>query len=240
MEVTALYRTTADLVPPRLDEAAALPWALDQVPAGWRAIVVDNGSTDGTAENAVELGAMVMHEPQRGFGAACHTGLLAETAEFVCFCDRDASVAPALSPAVAGPVLDGSADLAVGHRRPVTRRAWPLHARLTNLEPARLIRRRTGLRPHDLGPIRAARRASLCAVDLTGRRSDYPRQMVRAADAGWRVAETEAPYRPRTGRSKVTGTWLGTWPAVRDMRAILAERPAADPVFAATTRGTGR
>ncbi|MER7163333.1 glycosyltransferase family 2 protein, partial [Streptomyces lydicus] len=228
-----------DVVLPCLDEAEALPWVLDRIPSGWRAIVVDNGSTDGSAEIARALGAHVVHEPRRGFGAACHAGLTAATADIVCFCDCDASLDPALLPTVAGPVLDGSADLVLGCRRPVTRRAWPLHARLANLELARLIRRRTGLRLHDLGPMRAARRESLHALDLTDRRSGYPLQMVvRAADAGWRVAETEVPYRPRTGRSKVTGTWLGTWHAVRDMRAVLAERPALDPVSAATAPGT--
>ncbi|MFD4953691.1 glycosyltransferase family 2 protein [Streptomyces sp. NPDC058451] len=230
-----------DVVLPCLDEAEALPWVLDRVPSGWRAIVVDNGSTDGSADLARALGAHVVHEPHRGFGAACHAGLAAATADVVCFCDCDASLDPALLPAVAGPVLDGSADLLLGRRRPVTRRAWPLHARLANVELARLIRRRTGLRLHDLGPMRAARRESLLALGLTDRRSGYPLQMVvRAADAGWRVEETDVPYRPRTGRSKVTGTWRGTWQAVRDMRAVLAERPAADPVSAVTTRGTGR
>lgn len=230
-----------DVVLPCLDEAEALPWVLDRVPSDWRAIVVDNGSTDGSADIARALGAHVVHEPRRGFGAACHAGLAAATADVVCFCDCDASLDPALLSAVAGPVLDGSADLVLGRRRPVTRRAWPLHARLANVELARLIRRRTGLRLHDLGPMRAARRESLLALGLTDRRSGYPLQMVvRAADAGWRVEETDVPYRPRTGRSKVTGTWRGTWQAVRDMRAVLAARPAADPVSAVTTRGTGR
>lgn len=89
-----------------------------------------------------------------------------------------------------------------------------------------MLRRRTGLRLHDLGPMRAGRRADLLALDLTDRRSGYPLQMVvRASDAGLRVAETDVPYLPRTGRSKVTGTWRGTWQAVRDMRAVLREPP---------------
>ncbi|MET8720192.1 glycosyltransferase family 2 protein [Streptomyces misionensis] len=229
-----------DVVLPCLDEAKALPWVLGRIPAGWRAIVVDNGSTDGSADLARTLGAQVVHEPRRGFGAACHAGLTAATADVVCFCDCDASLDPALLPAVAGPVLDGAADLVLGRRRPVTRRAWPLHARLANLELARLVHRRTGLRLHDLGPMRAARRTALLALDLTDRRSGYPLQtVVRAADAGWRVTETDVPYRPRTGRSKVTGTWRGTWQAVRDMRTVLAERPAGRPV-SGTAAGAGR
>ncbi|MGW5064212.1 glycosyltransferase family 2 protein [Streptomyces sp. NPDC004096] len=230
-----------DVVLPCLDEADALPWVLERVPSGWRAIVVDNGSTDGSADIARALGAHVVHEPRRGFGAACHAGLTAATADVVCFCDCDASLDPALLPAIAGPVLDGAADLVLGRRRPVTRRAWPLHARLANLELARLIHRRTGLRLHDLGPMRAARREPLLALHLTDRRSGYPLQMlVRAADAGWQVKETDVPYRPRTGRSKVTGTWRGTWHAVQDMRAVLAEPPATDRVHTHTARGAGR
>lgn len=229
-----------DVVLPCLDEAEALPWVLGRIPAGWRAIVVDNGSTDGSADLARALGAHVVHEPRRGFGAACHAGLTAATADVVCFCDCDASLDPALLPAVAEPVLDGAADLVLGRRRPVTRRAWPLHARLAHLELARLVHRRTGLRLHDLGPMRAARRTALLALDLTDRRSGYPLQtVVRAADAGWRVTETDVPYRPRTGRSKVTGTWRGTWQAVRDMRAVLAERPAARPA-SGTAAGASR
>ncbi|GAA5053458.1 glycosyltransferase family 2 protein [Streptomyces similanensis] len=240
IETSPCAPAPVDVVLPCLDEAEALPWVLDRIPAGWRAIVVDNGSTDGSADIARARGAHVVHEPRRGFGAACHAGLTAATADVVCFCDCDASLDPALLPAVAGPVLDGSADLVLGRRRPVTRRAWPPHARLANLELARLIRRRTGLRLHDLGPMRAARREPLLALDLTDRRSGYPLQtVVRAADAGWRVTETDVPYRPRAGRSKVTGTWRGTWQAVRDMRAVLAERPPA-PAVPGTAAGARR
>ncbi|MFB8247576.1 glycosyltransferase family 2 protein [Streptomyces sp. NPDC055952] len=217
-----------DVVLPCLDEAAALPWVLSRIPRHWRAIVVDNGSTDRSAEIARAHGAHVVTEPRRGFGAACHAGLTAATADVVCFCDCDASLDPALLPRLVAPLTDGTADLVLGRRRPTTFRAWPPHARLAGLELARLIRRRTGLRLHDLGPMRAARRAGLVALDLTDRRSGYPLQMVvRAADAGWRVQETDVPYHPRTGRSKVTGTWRGTWQAVRDMRRVLDEPPTA-------------
>ncbi|MFI9102450.1 glycosyltransferase family 2 protein [Streptomyces fildesensis] len=213
-----------DVVLPCLDEAGALPWVLDRLPSGWRAIVVDNGSTDGSADLAAALGATVVREPVRGFGAACHAGLLAATADIVCFCDCDASLDPALLPSVADPVLRGDLDLVLGRRRPTSRGAWPAHARLANLELARRIRRRTGLRLHDLGPMRAARRTALLGLELADRRSGYPLEMlVRAADAGWRIAETDVPYAPRTGRSKVTGTWRGTWQAVQDMSAVLRQ-----------------
>lgn len=219
---------TVDVVLPCLDEAEALPWVLARIPAGWRPIVVDNGSTDGSAALAAELGATVVHEPRRGFGAACHTGLLRAEAEFVCFCDCDASLDPGLLPGLVGAVADGSADLLLGRRRPTGRGAWPPHARAGNLALSWLLRRRTGLRLHDLGPLRAARREALLGLGLTDRRSGYPLQMVvRAADAGWRVREVDVPYLPRAGRSKVTGTWRGTYQAVHDMRRVLDEPAGA-------------
>ncbi|MFB6848549.1 glycosyltransferase family 2 protein [Streptomyces sp. NPDC056373] len=216
-----------DVVLPCLNEAEALPWVLERIPPGWRALVVDNGSTDGSAEVARAGGATVLHEPRRGFGAACHAGLTAATAEVVCFCDCDASLAPALLVPFVREVLDGRADLVLGRRRPQGRGAWPPHARAGNVALARMLRRRTGLRLRDLGPLRAARREPLLALGLTDRRSGYPLQMVvRAADAGWRIEEHDVPYLPRAGASKVTGTWRGTWQAVRDMSRVLAEPPA--------------
>ncbi|WP_267242062.1 glycosyltransferase family 2 protein [Streptomyces sp. PR69] len=215
---------TADVVLPCLNEAQALPWVLERIPAGWRAIVVDNGSTDGSDRIAHRLGARVVYEGRRGFGAACHAGLLAADADVVCFCDCDASLDPGLLRDFVRQVADGESDLVLGRRRPRGRGAWPLHARAGNLALSRMLRRRTGLRLHDLGPLRAARRTDLLSLELTDRRSGYPLQMVvRAADAGWRVTERDVPYLPRAGRSKVTGTWRGTWQAVHDMRAVLAE-----------------
>ncbi|MEU1300497.1 glycosyltransferase family 2 protein [Streptomyces shenzhenensis] len=225
MKAVTISPTTpaVDVVLPCLDEVAALPWVLGRVPAGWRALVVDNGSTDGSAEVARGLGATVVPEPRRGFGAACHAGLTAATADIVCFCDCDGSLDPALLVPFVREVRAGRADLVLGRRRPRGRGAWPAHARAGNVVLARLLRRRTGLRVHDLGPLRAARREPLLALGLTDRRSGYPLEMVvRAADAGWRVTEQDVPYLPRTGASKVTGTWRGTWHAVRDMRQVLA------------------
>jgi glycosyltransferase involved in cell wall biosynthesis len=210
-----------DVVLPCLNEAGALPWVMERIPAGWQAIVVDNGSTDGSAELAASLGATVIHESRRGFGAACHAGLTAASADIVCFCDCDASLDPTLLPLVADPVRHGSTDLMLGRRRP-QRRAWPLHARAGNIALARMVKRRTGVRLKDLGPMRAARREALQALGLSDRRSGYPLEMVvKAADQGWRINEVDVPYLRREGRSKVTGTWRGTWHAVRDMRAVL-------------------
>jgi glycosyltransferase involved in cell wall biosynthesis len=213
-----------DVVLPCLDEAAALPWVLTRMPPGYRPIVADNDSTDGSAEVAAQHGARVVQARPRGFGAACHAGLAAADHEdgLVCFLDADGSFDPQQLPRVAGPVLDGTADLVLGRRRTASYRDWPLHARLGNREVARQLGRRTGLRIHDIGPMRACRRDALRELDLQDRRFGYPLEMVtRAVAAGWRVVEVDVDYLPRTGRSKVTGTVGGTLKAVRDMSRVL-------------------
>ena len=212
-----------DIVLPCLDEAGALPWVLERIPATARAIVVDNGSQDGSPDIARAAGALVVHATRRGYGAACDAGLRAATAELVAFCDCDASLDPGDALRLAAPVSAGRADLVVGRRRPVARGAFPLPARMANLELARRIRRRTGLPIHDLGPMRVGRRVELLALAVEDRRSGYPLEvLVRAADAGWRIEECDLDYHPRVGRSKVTGTVRGSWQAVRDMSAVLA------------------
>ena len=211
-----------DVVLPVLDERAALPWVLNRMPPGYHAIVADNGSTDGSGALAASLGALVVTEPTRGFGAACWAGLQAATDDVVCFLDADASLDPQDLPSVAGPVLQGRADLVMGRRVPVSRGAWPAHARLANRLLALEVRRRTGLGLTDLGPMRAARRVALLDLGMKDRRFGWPLEMVlRAQAAGWRIEEVPVPYRPRSGTSKVTGTVRGTARAVRDMAALL-------------------
>lgn len=207
---------------PCLDEAAALPWVLERVPPGVRALVVDNGSSDGSPGIAAALGATVIHESRRGFGAACHAGLLAATAPIVCFCDADASLDPRQLERVLEPIRAGTADLVLGRRRPTTN-AWPWHARIANRVLATHLSRRTGVPLRDLGPMRAARREALLDLNLLDRRFGYPLEMVLSAiAAGWRIVECDVDYLPRSGRSKVTGTVRGTVRTVRDMRAVLA------------------
>jgi glycosyltransferase involved in cell wall biosynthesis len=221
---SATLLVVPDVVLPCLDEAAALPWVLSRMPPGYRPIVADNGSTDGSPEVAARHGARVVHATPRGFGAACHAGLLAADDDVVCFLDADGSFDPQQLPRVAAPVSDGRADLVLGRRRTARLRDWPLHARLGNREVARRLARRTGLRIADLGPMRACRREALLALDVQDRRFGYPLEMVtRAVAAGWRVVEVDVDYLPRTGRSKVTGTVRGTLRAVRDMSRVLRD-----------------
>jgi glycosyltransferase involved in cell wall biosynthesis len=209
------------LVLPCLDEAGALPWLMARLPDGVHALVVDNGSTDGSAELAESLGASVISEPRRGYGAACHAGLLAADTPLVAFCDADRSLDPADLVPLIDLVAAGDVDMAVCRRR-LAPGAMPWHLRLANRELARRLRNRTGFDLHDMGPMRVARREPLIALNLTDRRSGYPAQtLVRAADEGWRVTEVEVDYSPRTGRSKVTGTPMGALRAVRDISAAM-------------------
>ncbi len=216
-----------DVVLPCLNESGALPWVLSRLPEGYRAIVVDNGSTDGSPGIATSLGALVVHEGRRGFGAAAHAGLLAATADVVAFCDCDGSLDPARLPALVERVTNGTADLVLGSRQP-QRGSWPVHARIANIVLAWRLRSLTGEPVTDLGPMRAARRTDLLALGLEDRRSGYPLEMfLKAHLRRWKIVEMPVPYAPRTGKSKVTGTLRGTITAVRDMSAQLKSAAAA-------------
>jgi glycosyltransferase involved in cell wall biosynthesis len=210
-----------DVVLPVLDERDALPAVLASLPPGYRAIVVDNGSSDGSGELAAELGALVVREPIRGFGAACFAGLMAATDDIVCFMDADGSLDGSDLPNVVAPLLAKDADLVLG-RRQADPGAWPLHARIANRELVRRVRRRCGVRLHDIGPMRATRRVALIELGMTDRRFGWPLEMVvRAADGGWVVVEEPVAYRARVGKSKVTGTVRGTLRTIKDMSAVL-------------------
>ena len=212
-----------DVILPCLDEAEALPGVLRALPPGYRPIVVDNGSTDGTPEVAADLGATVLHEPRPGYGAAVHTGLVGASAEIVAFLDADGSLDPGALPAMVALLTGGpGADLVAGRRVPVGRGAWPWHARAGNAAISTLLRRR-GVGVHDIAPMRVARRTALLDLGILDRAFGYPLELlVRAGAAGWRIIEVDVDYRPRAGgRSKVSGSVRGTLRAARDMTAVL-------------------
>jgi glycosyltransferase involved in cell wall biosynthesis len=211
-----------DVILPALDEAKAIPHVLAGLPEGYRGLVVDNGSTDGTPEVAAAHGAQVVSEPRRGFGAACYAGLLASKSDIVCFMDCDGSLDASELPRVTERVSEGWAELCLGARL-AEPGAWPYHARIANRVLARELRRRTGAAITDLGPMRAAQRSGLLDLALRDRGSGWPLEMVlSAAASGWRIAEVAVTYRPRIGgRSKVSGSLFGTARAVRDMSALL-------------------
>lgn len=212
-----------DVVLPCLDEAAALPGVLAGLPPGYRAIVVDNGSSDGSPEVAASLGAKVLHEPRRGYGAAVHTGLEAATADIVCFADADGSLDLADLPQLVSAVRRG-ADLAVGRRVPTGPGVWPWHARAGNVVLATLLRSR-GLPVRDIAPLRAADRRALLGLGVADRAFGYPLELlIKAQRAGWRVREFDVRYgeRAKGTKSKVSGSARGTLRAVRDFGRVLA------------------
>jgi len=212
-----------DVVLPCLDEAGALPGVLAALPPGYRAIVVDNGSADGSPEVAAALGAKVIHESRRGYGAAVHAGLEAATADIVCFADADGSLDLADLPRLVAAVVDG-ADLAVGRRVPTGPGVWPWHARAGNVVLALLLRGR-GLPVRDIAPLRAADRRALLDLGVTDRAFGYPLELlIKAQRAGWRVRESDVRYgeRAKGTKSKVSGSVRGTLRAVRDFGRVLA------------------
>jgi glycosyltransferase involved in cell wall biosynthesis len=211
-----------DVILPVLDEAEAIPRVLGKMPQGFRPIVVDNGSTDGSGRIARGYGAEVVVEERKGFGAACYAGLMAATDEIVCFMDCDGSLDPAHLPRLVA-LHRAGVDLVLGARKP-ERGAWPLHARIANRALTLELRRRTGLALSDLGPMRVVGREALIELGMQDRRSGWPLEMVlRAAAAGWRIEDLPVPLEGRSGRSKVTGTLKGTLGAISDMSRQLRE-----------------
>jgi len=207
---------------PVLDEAEAIPGVLGSMPDGFRPIVVDNGSTDGSAAIARSLGAKVVLEQQKGFGSACFAGLMAAEYDVICFMDCDGSLDPADLTRLTEKLADG-VDMVIGSRRPEPG-AWPVHARFANRVLAVELRRRTGLNLTDLGPMRVMRREALIDLNLKDRRSGWPLEMViKAHAAGWKMVEVPVAYSRRSGRSKVTGTVRGTLQAITDMSSHLRD-----------------
>jgi glycosyltransferase involved in cell wall biosynthesis len=211
------------VVLPCLNEAASLPGVLAAMPPGYRPLVVDNNSTDDTAEVARRHGADVVREARAGYGAAVHAGVMAARSPVVAVLDGDGSLDPRDLPGLVAD-LERGADMVIGRRRAVTGLRWPWHARLGTAAVCWRLRRRHGLAVHDIAPMRVARRDALLALGVTDRRSGYPLELlVRAAAAGWQVVERDVAYGPRTGgKSKVSGSLRGSVVAAFDFWRVIS------------------
>ncbi|WP_111511192.1 glycosyltransferase family 2 protein [Mycobacterium kyogaense] len=210
------------VVLPCLNEAESLPGVLAAVPAGYRVVVVDNNSTDGTALVADRCGATVVAETTPGYGAAVHAGVEAAETPIVAVLDGDGSLDPQDLPALVDDVERG-ADMAIGRRRATPGLTWPWHARLGTAAVCWRLRSRYGLPVHDIAPMRVARRDAVLGLGVTDRRSGYPLELlVRAAQAGWTVVERDVAYGPRTGgTSKVSGSVRGSAIAALDFMKVI-------------------
>jgi glycosyltransferase involved in cell wall biosynthesis len=210
------------VVLPCLDEAASLPGVLAAMPDGYRALVVDNNSTDGTADVARRHGARVVAEQRPGYGSAVHAGVVAATTPIVAVIDADGSLDARELPALVAQ-LEG-ADMVIGRRRAANGLRWPWHARLGTAAVCWRLRTRYGLPVHDIAPMRVARREALLSLGVTDRRSGYPLELlVRAAQADWRVIERDVAYGPRTGgKSKVSGSLRGSFIAALDFWRVIS------------------
>ena len=178
-------------------------------------IVVDNGSTDGTAGAAQRAGARIVREPRRGYGYACAAGVVAiGAADAIVFLDGDYSFAPGEMPALLAPLRESRADLVLGSRLlgHIEPGSMPLSQRFGNWLVARLMRRIYQLPLTDLGPYRAVRRDLLSSLDMREMTFGWPTEMiVKAARRGARIVEVPVSYHSRrAGRSKVSGTLRGT------------------------------
>ncbi|MEU8900490.1 glycosyltransferase family 2 protein [Nocardia sp. NPDC048505] len=208
------------VVLPCRNEAGALPGVLAAMPSDYRVIVVDNGSTDGTADVAHAGGATVIVESTPGYGSAVQAGVDACKTEIVAVLDGDGSMDPAELPRLVAELTE-EVHLVAGRRRPAPG-AWPWHARLGNWVLAQWLRRRYGVPVSDLAAMRVLRRQALVALGPLHPRSGYPLALlVGAAHAGWGIRELDVVYRPRThGVSKVSGSVIGTVRAARDFWSV--------------------
>jgi len=213
---------------PTHNEAQAIGRVLTDLPSNLvtEVLVVDSNSTDGTSEIAGKLGARVIHEPRRGYGRACLTGLAcARSPDVVVFLDGDYSDRPAELPILLAPISDGRADITLGSRLGKQRipGAMPWHAVFGNRLAASLIRLLYGVNISDLGPFRAGRADVLRALALQETTYGWAVEIIlKGALAGLRIVEVPVSYYPRIGQSKISGTLKGTIGAAWFILSLIA------------------
>jgi glycosyltransferase involved in cell wall biosynthesis len=212
---------------PAVDEEAAIGLVIAEIPSVvHEVIVVDNGSRDRTAEVARDAGARVVREPRRGYGRACLAGIAAaDRPHVLVFLDGDRSDYPAQLEDVVAPILEGRADMVIGSRNLGRREAGahPWHAVLGTKACVAFMNATSGSRATDLGPFRAITAEALRGLGMSDPNYGWTVEMqIKAARVGLRVVEVPVDYRPRIGRSKVSGTVSGTVKAGTKILALIA------------------
>lgn len=221
------------VVIPALNEVEAIGFVVREMPWGEidECIVVDNGSTDGTADVARAAGARIVNAP-RGYGAACMDGAAAAlpTSDIIVFMDGDGSDVATQMHELVDPIARGDADFVLGTRLSSGSRrrdpgsmlasqvfaGWLVGTLLRLMYPA-------GYHFSDMGPFRAIRRSALERMRMRERTYGWNIEMqVRALQLGLRVREVSVNYRVRrAGVSKVSGDlWASCKAAVRILEVL--------------------
>ena len=205
---------------PACNEAASIAKVLSDIPKGLAAeiVVVNNNSSDSTAPIAREKGATVVDEPRQGYGAACMRGVeylqsRPGKPDIVVFLDADYSDYPEEMIALIEPVFEQNFDLVLGSRSPgkMQKGAMPVQQIFGNRLATFLIKTLYGVQFTDLGPFRAVKFDKLLSLDLCDRTYGWPVEMqLKAVRQRWRICEVPVSYRPRIGKSKISGTIRGT------------------------------
>ena len=201
-----------------LNEEAAIGQVVNAVPKDLanEILVVDNNSTDRTAEIAAACGARVVTERVPGYGRAFRAGLraLSPQCEIVVFLDGDGSDCPELMDRLVAPIVAGKSDFVIGSRTRGQREPGSMnfHQVLAGYVIGFILRMLYGVRSTDMGPFRAIRRETLEKLNLREETYGWPLEMqMRAARAGVRTMEVPVDYRRRAGgQSKIAGSLRGT------------------------------
>ncbi len=203
------------VVIPALNEERAIAKVIGEIPA-WvdQIVVVDNGSDDATPERARAAGATVVHEPQRGYGAACLRGIATlDDVSIVVFLDGDHSDQPAQMAQLVDPIAAGECQFVLGARRGDGVHAGALtpQQRFGNWLACRLMRLLWRTEYTDLGPFRAISSDALKSLAMADRNYGWTIEMqIKAVLAGLATREVAVGYRQRIGTSKISGTLKGT------------------------------
>lgn len=219
-------RSTTAAIVIAWNEAEALRLVIPAIPRHLidEIIVVDGGSTDGSADIAASLGARVVRQHNRGYGDACHSGASATDAEILVFLDGDYADDPADMETILSPIVRDEVDLVIGTRNGAGSdpNAIPRHQRLGNRLCTVLLRTIYRVPLDDIGSFRAIRADRLRWLDMQQMTYGWPVEMiVKAARAGYRIRGVPIRYRQRIGTSKVGGTLRGSIAAGYRMLAVI-------------------